>query len=148
MTSELYKTSCPKARPYGAAKRSCLQEDREKYRERHNKWTSAFNRAKSRYFANVHHQLANEADGSRSWWNTAKKLAKLKTIEDPIPDLEKNSLITSGDHDEADLLAEYFAAECTKPRLMPNTLARRFHCLTPIHNLTFHPYKNKKLKIY
>ena len=56
------------------------------------------------------------ADGSRAWWRKAKALARITTPVEPIPDMTNDGHAVSNQTEKAELLASFFAKQCTAPQ--------------------------------
>ena len=115
MTSELKRLCSRKKRLFNAARRSGLDEDWEEYKQIRNRCTAAVHKAKADFFERKQNDLAAEIDGSYRWWQKAKRLAKITGPKDTIPDLRCPSTgkHASSNNDKANLLAEFFAQQCT-----------------------------------
>ena len=57
--------------------------------------------------------LNNKPTGSHAWWKCVKELTKIATPKEPIPELHINNVKASSDEAKANLLASFFAAQCS-----------------------------------
>ena len=117
--SDLRKLSRKKERLWSRAKRTRSQGDWSAYKKIRNKYTEAFRRARTAYIFRKRSQLEAEVDGSHRWWSVAKDLAGIKKSSTAVPELHNNGAEVSSDFDKANLLASFFASQCTCPN--PNT---------------------------
>ena len=108
---QLYRT---KQRLFKQAKRTRSTDAWTLYKVHRNKFTAACRKAKRSYFTHWHAKLEQEADGSTRWWRIAKDLSRLNTSKNGIPELEINGVAVSCDRGKADVLASFFAEQCTK----------------------------------
>ena len=113
MTSELHKLARTKRRLFNAAKKSRNPEDWQRYKSARNQCTLAFRKRKSAYFRQERTKLENEIDGSFKWWQKAKKLARISTPNEQIPDLLVDGKVADTPLEKANLLAQFFARQCT-----------------------------------
>ena len=113
MTSELYRLTKTKFRLFKKARSSRLPADWSKYTRFRNHCTSQVRSAKALYVQRKHEEISSAADGSHHWWTLAKKLAKISTPRATIPDLHTNETVATNDDDKANLLANFFAQQCT-----------------------------------
>lgn len=132
MTSDLHKLSRQKHRLFAAAKRSHQAEDWDRYRQARNRCTAEFQKAKTAYVRRTHAKLRDEADGSHRWWRLAKSLARITNPTVSIPDMSDNGIALSSENDKADLLARFFARQCTDANPQADTCGAPFP-LSPSH---------------
>ena len=104
-----------KRRLFNAARRSRSDQTWTQYKQIRNQCTTAINKAKSEYFEQKEVDLASEIDGSHRWWQKAKALAKISSPKDVIPELAcpDSGERASSDTKKANLLADFFAKQCT-----------------------------------
>ena len=53
--------------------------------------------------------------GCRKWWQKVKTLTRLTSSNPPVPDLEDDDTIASSVYEKAELLAHFFALQCSGP---------------------------------
>ena len=115
MTSELYKMSKKKQRLFRAALRSRSPDDWTAYKTFRNKCTDSYRKAKENFFSLQISKLQGFDDGSQRWWQLAKDLTRLTRKKYSIPDLDDNGVLISTDEGRANLLARFFAKQCSGP---------------------------------
>ena len=115
MTPNLRRLCTKKRRLFNAARRSRSDQTWTQYKQIRNQCTTAINKAKSEYFEQKEVDLASEIDGSHRWWQKAKALAKISSPKDVIPELAcpDSGERASSDTKKANLLADFFAKQCT-----------------------------------
>ena len=77
---------------------------------------AAFSKAKSEFLRKQLQQknLESLADGSSAWWRKAKSIARISAPTENLPDLTTaDGLTVSNELEKANLLAKYFATQCT-----------------------------------
>ena len=52
------------------------------------------------------------ATRSLQWWTKAKKISNISSPKTPIPDLEEGSTLVTTDDDKAEILVNFFSAQC------------------------------------
>ena len=77
-----------------------------------NHCTESFRKAKARYITRQHTLLEKEADGTHRW-RSLRELSTVKHKKDSIPDLDDNGTTASSNWQKADVLAKYFAKQCS-----------------------------------
>ncbi len=117
MTAYLHRLSRKKHRLFRAAKRSESPEDWSKYTSFRNFCNAEFQKGKTQHFVKLHAELDQEIDGSRHWWQKAKSAAKISkaNASTTIPDLEENNVIATTPTQKSDMLATFFARQCSTP---------------------------------
>ena len=115
MNSTLYKLSRQKHRFFAAAKRSGTTEAWQAYQRARNQCNIAFKKAKTAFMQRQQDKLTTLADGSSAWWRKAKVLARITTPVEPIPDMTNDGHTVSNQTEKAELLASFFAKQCTAP---------------------------------
>lgn len=113
MTSDLHRLSRQKKRLFRVALSRRSLSDWEKYKICRNRCTTEFRKAKTNYFTKKSRELQEETDGSHRWWSLAKRLCKISTQKQELADLEDKGIQVSMDVDKADLLANFFASQCS-----------------------------------
>ena len=113
MTSELYRLTKTKFRLFKKARSSRSPAAWSKYTRFRNHCTSQVRSAKALYMQRKHKEISSAADGSHHWWTLAKKLAKISTPRATMPELHANETVATNDADKANLLANFFAQQCT-----------------------------------
>ena len=117
MTSYLHKLSRRKLRLFRAAKRQQTPDAWDAYRYYRNFCNAEFTRAKKQFTRRQQILLQNEIDGSQNWWTKAKRLSRISTPQISLPTLkcpETNSIVDTPSG-KAELLANFFAKQCTSP---------------------------------
>ena len=115
MNSTLYKLSRQKHRFFAAAKRSGTTEAWQAYQRARNQCNIAFKKAKTAFMQRQQDKLTTLADGSSAWWRKAEVLARITTPVEPIPDMTNDGHTVSKQTEKAELLASFFAKQCTAP---------------------------------
>ena len=113
MTATLHHLSRQKHRLFRAAKRSGSLADWTKFKQKRNECNAAFQKAKINYKNQLSAQLDQEPLGSHQWWTKAKKISNISSPKTSIPDLEEGSTLATTDDDKAEVLANFFAAQCS-----------------------------------
>ena len=120
MTSWLHRLSKKKHRLFKHAVSTKLPGDWEVYARFRNRCNAEFEKHKKAHFARLQSNLNAHDKGSHRWWNHAKRLAKISNTSSPIPDFEHNDMVASPDSDKANLLADFFASQCSGEALTAN----------------------------
>ena len=115
MTSHLHHLSRAKHRLFKLAKRSKQPSDWLNYVRYRNFSNNEFKKAKRQYMSFIQSRIAEEPSGCRKWWQKVKTLTRLTSSNPPVPDLEDNDTIASSVHEKAELLARFFALQCSGP---------------------------------
>ena len=115
MNSTLHKLSRKKHRLFKRFQHTKRQADWQKYKDFKNFCNAEFTRHKKQYFRHLHNSIREEDFGSHRWWTKAKRMARITSPSAPIPDLSYNDQMASSDIDKANVLALYFAQQCSDP---------------------------------
>ena len=96
---------------------SRLPEDWSKYTYFRNFCNTEFQRKKKQYFHKINEKLDEELDGSHRWWRKAKKIASIRKAGTcaGVPSLEENGIIANKPAEKSDMLANFFARQCSTP---------------------------------
>ena len=117
MNSYLHKLSRRKLRLFRAATRQQTQVAWDAYKSFRNFCNAEFTRAKKQYTKRQQNTLQSETDGSRTWWTKAKRLSRISTPQTSLPTLKcpETDTIADTPPEKAELLANFFATQCTSP---------------------------------
>ena len=113
MTSYLYKLSRTKHRLFRAAKRDQQHFSWERYKEARNKCNKEFSKAEKKYFSAQQALLSDLSPSSHQWWAKVKQIARISGPQSGVPDLEYNGISATTEIEKANLLASFFAEQCT-----------------------------------
>ena len=117
MSAYLRRISRKKHRLFRAARASRLPEDWSKYTSFRNFCNTEFQRKKKQYFNKINEKLDEELDGSHRWWRKAKNIASIRKAGTcaGVPSLEENGIIANKPAEKSDMLANFFARQCSTP---------------------------------
>ena len=117
MNSYLHKLSRRKLRLFRAATRQQTQVAWDAYKSFRNFCNAEFTQAKKQYTKRQQNTLQSETDGSRTWWTKAKRLSRISTPQTSLPTLKcpETDTIADTPPEKAELLANFFATQCTSP---------------------------------
>lgn len=113
MTSALHHLIRQKHRLFRAAKSTGSLSAWKTYTQARNRCNVAVQRARNSYLTSLHARLDNISCGSRTWWQAVKGLAHLLPPRSPLPDLLVDGRPATSDADKAEVLADFFAQQCT-----------------------------------
>ena len=114
MMPELHKLSRQKHQIFQIAKRVGTGGTWEDYKHICNQCNAAFSKAKAEFLRKQQKNLKSLADGSNAWWRKAKSIARISAPTENLPDLTTaDGLTVSDELEKANLLAKYFATQCT-----------------------------------
>ena len=128
MTSFLHQLSRQKHRLFKIAKRVRTSQSWENYKKIRNECNTAFEKAKRAHIKKLTDSLDRNLLGSYHWWRTAKRITKLAPVKNVMPDLTGSTCknnnntdnIATTDSEKADLLARFFASQCSGGETVQN----------------------------
>ena len=117
MTPFLRKLSRKKQRLFRAARQLQTADAWAAYRKLRNRCNAEHEKEKKQYFARQHDKLEQEIDGSRHWWLRAKRLSRVASPHSGLPALKcpKSGRTVEDAASKANILADFFAQQCTQP---------------------------------
>lgn len=116
MTPCLHKISKQKMRLFRQAKANASEADWKQYKQCRNHYNAEIKKRKQEYINMMHRGMRNERFGSYNWWHKAKAYARISNFTSQIPDLETiDGKLVEADSDKAEVLASFFASQCSTP---------------------------------
>ena len=114
MNSSLHKLSREKNRLFRAAKIPQSPVTWEQYKSARNRFNSQLRQTQNQYFAQLDNDLRHLRPSSAAWWVKAKRIAKISSPPQLILPLQSSSgTIADSDGEKADVLAQFFAKQCS-----------------------------------